>query len=194
MNDTPQTGPHSSASRPVAPTLAERLTAAILAEDPGLSARLQHDPTAYLELIGIAARGEQHAAATLRAAVGGARSAGNSWEVIGKVLGMTRQAAQQRFGEQTPRPTGVETRVLRGLTAFSEMAALAEAGRGGWHSVGYGPLYHVLERSDTQWEHLRVLVPGSDIATLLRAGWQQIGTGWFPWAYFKRPLQAAAED
>lgn len=35
----------------------------------------------------------------LRDAVLAARAAGDSWTVIGAALGITRQAAQQRFGE-----------------------------------------------------------------------------------------------
>lgn len=177
---------------PDARTLAERLTAAIVEEDVNLAARLEHDPGAFLDLIRLAALAEDHSAATLRDAVAGARSAGNTWEAIGQALGMSRQAAQQRFGEQTPAPSGAETRILKGLNAFNEMAVLQEAGRSGWHSIGYGPLYHVLERTDRQWEHLRLFMPGGDVEALKRGGWQQIGSGWFPWAYFKRQLQVSA--
>ncbi|MFT4219331.1 MAG: hypothetical protein QM611_02265 [Microbacterium sp.] len=38
------------------------------------------------------------AEATLRAAVRDARKAGDSWSMIGAALGVSRQAAQQRFG------------------------------------------------------------------------------------------------
>ena len=178
--------------RPSPQTLAQRLTAAMLAEDAQLSKRLEHDPEAYLDLIRLAARAEGHIAATLKDAVLGARSAGNTWEAIGGVLNMSRQAAQQRFGEPGTGHVAVATRVLRPVTAFDEMAALAEAGRSGWHSVGYGPLYHLLERSDKQWEHLRLFMPGREVEELKRAGWQQIGDGWFPWAYFKRELDLPA--
>lgn len=36
----------------------------------------------------------------LREAVRGARASGDSWTVIGAALDISRQAAQQRFGEQ----------------------------------------------------------------------------------------------
>lgn len=183
-------------TRPVADpstqTLAQRMTTAMLAEDPQLVKRLEHEPEAYLDLIRLAARAEGHTAATLRDAVLGARSAGNTWEAIGGVLDMSRQAAQQRFGEPGTGQVDVASRVLRPVTAFDEMAALAEAGRSGWHSVGYGPLYHLLERSDKQWEHLRLFMPGREAEELKRAGWQRIGSGWFPWAYFKRELDLPA--
>jgi len=164
----------------------------MLAENSQLIKRLEHDPEAYLDLIRLAARAEGHITATLKDAVLGARSAGNTWEAIGGVLNMSRQAAQQRFGEPGTDHVAVATRVLRPVTAFDEMAALAEAGRSGWHSVGYGPLYHLLERSDKQWEHLRLFMPGREAEDLKRAGWQQIGSSWFPWAYFKRELDLPA--
>lgn len=40
------------------------------------------------------------AEADLRAEVAAARAAGNSWAIIGTALGVTKQAAQQRFGRQ----------------------------------------------------------------------------------------------
>lgn len=39
----------------------------------------------------------------LRAAVGAARAAGDSWVMIGAALDISRQAAQQRFGGKTAR-------------------------------------------------------------------------------------------
>lgn len=103
---------------------------------------------------------------------------------------MTRQAAQQRFGpalgEMVPGPA--RTRRLAPLTAFNEMEALAEAGRHGWHSVAFGMLYHDLEQSNEQWEHLRVPAFVGDAARLESQGWRRIGGMWFPWAYYARPL------
>lgn len=73
--------------------------------------------------------------------------------------------------------------MLRGLTAFSEMAVLARAGRYGWRSVDYGPLFHVVERDTRQWEHRRTTgsVPEGE-------GWQPVGRGWSWWTYWARPL------
>jgi hypothetical protein len=48
----------------------------------------------------IAAAENLHAAdAELRAAVAGARAAGDTWAMIGVALGISRQAAYQRFGQ-----------------------------------------------------------------------------------------------
>jgi len=34
---------------------------------------------------------------------------------------------------------------------------------------------------------------GRTARDLERKGWERIGTMWFPWVYFKRPLDLAAE-
>lgn len=51
----------------------------------------------YLRHIGEAAAAAETADAQLREAVAEARAHGETWGLIGMVLGITRQAAQQRF-------------------------------------------------------------------------------------------------
>jgi hypothetical protein len=79
-----------------------------------------------------------------------------------------------------------------GLTAFNEMAVLEKAGQYGWHSVSYGPLFHLLERDDMQWEHRRVYAWSRRRSELARDGWQPVGNGWFPWSYYARPTSVPA--
>jgi hypothetical protein len=167
--------------------------------DPALERRLGQDPQAYLDLVAQTERAHTQTGEMLRAAVLSARAAGHSWEAIGATLGMTRQAAQQRFGKESSHDghgSPAPTRVIKGLTAFNEMAVLDEAGRRGWHSVGYGPFYHVLQRDDVQWEHRRVHAWSRSRASLEADGWQPIGRGWFPWTYYARPtsIPAIPED
>lgn len=79
-------------------TLQQRLaeTEAILDEvDP---ATLEWQDPAELRRVGAAASAMTVAAAELNAAVTAARASGRSWAEIGIVLGVSRQAAQQRFG------------------------------------------------------------------------------------------------
>ena len=52
-----------------------------------------------LRRIGLAKRDIHAAEDELRAAVRQARAAGYSWSAIGRTLGITRQAAQERFRE-----------------------------------------------------------------------------------------------
>jgi len=167
---------------------------AIARLDPTLEKRLEKEPQAHLDLVVLTNRVYDETATLLRAAVSSARAAGFSWEAIGTALGMTRQAAQQRFGHKpVPIPGTTEHRQLVGLTALNEIEQLNEWGCHGWHSIGYGPLFHDVENSDVQWEHRRAVVGSRTARDLEKKGWERIGTMWFPWVYFKRPLDLAAE-
>lgn len=174
------------------PSLRDHLARALDEYDPALGERLEHEAQAHLELIALARAAHGETDVLLGAAVISARSAGCTWEQVGAVLGMTRQAAQQRYGragtpDEGPAPAPTERRVLRPLSAFNEMAVLARAGRYGWHSIGYGPLFHTLERDDHQWEHTRTVgrIPDGE-------GWQPVGGGWAWWTYWTRPTAAPA--
>jgi len=170
------------------PELRQLLSEAITAARPDLSERLGTDPAAHLDLVSLALAARSETDALLRATISSARSAGCTWEAIGHVLDMSRQAAQQRYGGEVtalPRAGGTILR-LAPLTAFTEMRVLDRAGRYGWHSIGFGALFHIVEKSDLQWEHRRVHVVGADRRELEDAGWEQIGSLWFPWAYYTR--------
>lgn len=195
------------------PTLRDHLLVALDRAEPDLGPSLEHDPAAYLRLVSLARDAQAETAELLDVAVTAARSAGCTWEQIGEVLGTTRQAVHKRYGQAgggpavptdtgpgNPDPAGrvqaepgppaagpedglPRREVLRGLTAFNEMAVLARAGRYGWRSVDYGPLFHVVERDTRQWEHRRTTgsVPEGE-------GWQPVGRGWSWWTYWARPL------
>jgi len=169
---------------------------------PGLRQRLDTDPDAYLRLVAASRVAAEETSRLLRESIHGARAAGHSWDVIGRLLGVSRQAAQQRFG--SPPPGGAappqegsraERLTLSPLTAFDEMEVLADYGRRGWHVVDFGTLFHVVEASDSQWEHRRVLwTPGSAGRRRLEAeGWVLIRELTFPWGYYKRRLDAKPE-
>ncbi|MEN9621528.1 MAG: hypothetical protein RL499_1721 [Actinomycetota bacterium] len=57
------------------------------------------DDPADLRRIGLAAKDVERAKTELAEAVAAARTNGRSWGFIGLVLGISKQAAQQRFGE-----------------------------------------------------------------------------------------------
>ncbi|MFE2249944.1 hypothetical protein [Streptomyces lavendulae] len=177
----------------------EGIAAAVLGAPEGLADSLEHDAHGYLRLLDASRVGAEESSRLLREAVQGARAAGHSWDTVGRVLGVSRQAAQQRFagkaggGDSSAPPSGgsdaPERRTLGGLTAFDEMAALEEAGRDGWHVVGYGPFFHEVEASDHPWEHCRVALPSAARHRRMESeGWIPVGAGWFPWRYYKRPL------
>jgi hypothetical protein len=58
-----------------------------------------HDAASFRRILS-ARRGLAAAEQELRDAVHAAREAGDSWTVIGAALDITRQAAQQRFGDR----------------------------------------------------------------------------------------------
>jgi len=170
-----------------------RLRGLVLDSSPGLRERLEADPTATLELISIAQTAQRTTDEILSDAVRAAREAEHSWSTIGEVLAMSKQAAQQRFGRD--RATAADVRDdyplsqnLYGLNAFNEMARLNEVGRYGWHSIGFGAMFHTVEKSDVQWEHLRMTVGAGTPG----AGWTRVGGMWFPWVYYARPTARAA--
>lgn len=174
--------------------LADALAAAIAKVDPSIEKRIDVDPQAALDLVVITADAYSQTGQLLTSAVSSARAAGWSWEAVGKALGMSRQAAQQRFGLKgdLPDETNDRQRIV-GLSATNEMSILNEKGRHGWHSVGFGPMFHELEKSDGQWEHRRAFVGSRRAKSLETEGWERIGHLWFPWVYLKKPLGLPAE-
>ncbi|MFI9332031.1 hypothetical protein ACIGZJ_31370 [Kitasatospora sp. NPDC052868] len=180
----------------------EGIAAAVLGAPEGLAESLEHDSDGYLRLVDASRVGAEEAGRLLREAVQGARASGHSWDAVGRVLGVSRQAAQQRFADKPADalpsaaspylPGAPERRILSPLSAVNEMAALAEAGRMGWHLIGYGALHHEVELSDRPWEHCRVTLASAGRQRRMEAeGWIPVGAGWFPWRYYKRPLSPA---
>jgi hypothetical protein len=167
---------------------------AVLSGPTGLRDELEHDRDSYLRLVAASRAGAEETSRLLRESIAGARRANHSWDAIGRVLGVSRQAAQQRFGSAAGAPDAASTadtpdrRVISPLTAFDEMEVLEREGRLGWHVVDFGPFFHVVERSDHPWEHRRVpFAIGARLRRLEAEGWIAVGA-WFPWRYLKRPL------
>ena len=129
----------------------------------------------------------------LNEAVMTSRHAGYSWTEIGDRIGITRQAARKRLGVVAS-DMGEWNADVRQVNSHTEMPVLKMMGREGWHSVGFGVLHHRLRRSDQQWEHRRDAFPQFGNRERLESeGWQHVGT-FYPWQYFKRPLDLPAES
>lgn len=175
--------------------LADAIVEAVLAA--GAQDR-EDEPEDHLRMVAASRVAAEESSRMLRRSINGARAAGHSWEEVGGVLGVSRQAAQQRFG--TPaRGVAEQTSVrkeLRPVTAFNEMPALEAEARHGWHSIDYGAFFHLVEASPHQWEHRRFWWPSRRRRRRMEeAGWQVITPSNFdsPWAYYKRPLDKPAE-
>jgi hypothetical protein len=168
----------------------EQIAEAVFSGPDDLRAALETEPESYLTLVAAAHVAAEEADRLLHESVTGARHAGHSWDAVGRVLGVSRQAAQQRFKTAAVQD-GPSRRVLTGMTAFNEMAALEREGRRGYHLTDFGPFYLVLEASDRRWEHRRTIAPSRAAQRRLEEeGWEPVGT-WFPFRYYARPL---AED
>jgi hypothetical protein len=160
---------------------------------------LDDDPDAHLLMVEAASVAAEETSRLLRQSITGARTAGHSWEALGRLLGISRQAAQQRFG--TPAsgcadPGTPDRRVLKPLHAFNEMQALEKEGLRGWHVVDYGYLFHLVEASPSKWEHRRMWWPSRRRRRAMEEqGWELIVPSDFdsPWTYYKRRLNEPAQ-
>lgn len=156
-------------------------------ENPSLD---PDEPQDHLAIVRRAAAAEHASRELLTQAVSAARGSGHSWAAIGAELGLTRQGVQQRFGSRDQVPDDPQYRWLGPVSAFEEMRELELAGRMGWHTVQAGMLRHKMVRTDTQWEHKRVVWAGP-LRNLEHDGWQ-LGCKAFPWAYLVRDLHTPA--
>ncbi len=163
------------------------LEAAILAH-AGLGREGDADTASLLRVIGAAGEAITECEALQRTSVHQARRSGIPWSDIGAGLGISRQAAQQRFApEETSEKPSDDTRQITGATAFNEMSILEAEGRAGYHLVGFGPLFLTVQASDRIWEHRRIISRNVDkqLRRMEAAGWTYVGS-WFPFHYFKR--------
>jgi hypothetical protein len=145
------------------------------------------NPEGFAEAITVAHLVADEGRIGLHRWVDAARRSGLSWTEVGAALGISKQAAQQRF-----KPVDVEepdgnsgAQVVRlGAHAFNEMAILREEGRKGNELVQIGALTLILRPTEIAWEYRRsfglVRNGASD-------GWIYVA-GWAPFQYFKRPI------
>ncbi len=117
------------------------------------------------------------------------RRAGLSWTAIGDALGISKQAAQQRFraidGDAEMQAYRGEETVRFGTTAFNEMSILREEGAKGRELVRIGALQLVFQSSDARWEYDRRIGSKSLIGEMNDQGWTYVAS-WMPFHYFKR--------
>lgn len=147
-------------------------------------------PQDHLQLIRASSALEAGARIQLHQAVTSARAAGATWSAVGAALGMSKQAAQKRFASAvapTVTPSVLDERIIGPVTAFDEMAELELAGKYGWHSVEFGPSFHRVIASTTQWQHARVSMLTGGARAMRAQGWEVIGSS-FPYTYLKRDL------
>lgn len=120
-------------------------------------------------------------------AVYAARSAGCSWAEVGAALGVTKQAAQQRFRIPSDKEAPAGLRTLGPIDRQHEAEALAQAGLEGWRLVETRMHTHALEHTGDRWEIVRrsLFQPGA--LPRQREGWQAASVR-FPDAFYQRRL------
>ncbi len=126
--------------------------------------------------------------------VDAARRTGLSWTEIGAALGISKQAAQQRFklSETADDLVGGdgEEIVRLGATAFNEMSILRDEGRKGRELVRTGALTLIFRATCHPRAYRRRVGLPSMTAEMKAAGWIYVSS-WLPFHYFKRPLPVA---
>jgi hypothetical protein len=171
------------------PQLREDIERAVLGFS-GAGQAQPDDADAYLRLIEASQVALEECSLIQVSAVHRARRADNSWAAIGDLLGISRQAAQQRFapGSEEDLP-GDGLRVIAAATAFNEMQILNIEGAAGFHLVGFGALHLTVKASRQRWEHRREMAINIAVkrTRLEAAGWSYVGS-WFPFHYFKRVM------
>lgn len=148
-------------------------------------------PQDFGEMIVAAHVAADESRAALHRWVDAGRRASLSWAEIGGLIGISKQAAQQRFGggaqEEQARAAGLVVR--SGATAFNEMAILEQEGCEGRELIRTGLLSLLFRQTDSPWEYRRVtaLFPDQARVRLQRNGWAYVSS-WYPFHYFKRPI------
>lgn len=128
------------------------------------------------------------AALGLRRWVDAGRRAGLSWTDIGEPLGVSKQAAQQRFRSVSEPIEGGEHIVKVGVNAFNEMQVLEKEGRARYELLSVGLLTLAFQPTDKQWEYCRVMGLAHIVRPQMeREGWTLVSS-WFPFQYFKRTM------
>lgn len=182
-------------SKPVAidQTLSNSLRSAIEAAVTS-HARIEQptakDPGGFLHLTAVATDAVQTCEHLQKEAVQQARRADHSWADIGALLGITRQAAQQRFSSEHAASGDTDTtKRITWANANNEMQILKTVGLNGYHLVDLGGVWMEVEHSPTAWEHRREVsdeIEGRQ-KDIEAEGWEYVGR-WFPFHYFKRKL------
>ncbi|QHL90780.1 hypothetical protein GVO57_07955 [Sphingomonas changnyeongensis] len=157
-----------------------------MAKTPALTGDRKDDFPALISAANVVA---EEARLALHRWIEAARRSGMSWSEVGEVLGISKQAAQQRF--RSPGDPGAEAaaaggddgieHVRIGATAFNELAILEAEGRKGMELLRTGALHLVFRRTGQCWEYCRTLGRAPE------GGWTHVST-WFPFHYYKRAI------
>jgi hypothetical protein len=118
------------------------------------------------------------------------RRAGMSWVDIGALLGISKQAAQQRFGGARDEEAIAEDAIVARLGAgIGERRLLDQQGEAGRELIGIGSFRLVFRQTAQRWAYLRSVGP-IPADRLSAEDWRAAGR-WFVFHYYKRPVLTA---
>ncbi|MGO1673515.1 MAG: hypothetical protein ACTJFR_10185 [Canibacter sp.] len=122
-------------------------------------------------------------------AVATAQDSGLSWAKIGKALGTSRQAAQQRFDiRRTEAIQATETiRIMGPVSRSEEVEQINAAGKQGWKLIRSLHGEHALELDDDLWEVTRVSIFSLRSLPAASDGWEAAATR-FPDCFYVRKI------
>ncbi|MFS0772919.1 hypothetical protein [Sphingomonas sp. 1P08PE] len=140
----------------------------------------------YRPLIEAAQVAADEARAALASWVEAGRRAGMGWGDIGDLIGISKQAAQQRFGRDRggSAPFGTIV-VVPGTGTATEEEWLDREGAAGRELTGVDATRLLFRQTDRPWAHRRSAGP-LDPAIIAREGWEEAAR-WFAFVYYKRP-------
>ena len=166
--------------------LKDTIESAILSA-AGIGKELPEDRAVLLRLIDVTGQATSVCSQLQQSAVNHARRMDVPWSDIGATLGISRQAAQQRFAAEDNTADPDNIRILKNANAFNEMGLLKQEGEAGYHLIGFGPLTLKLMPSRNRWQHERTTSFNIEKTRVLmeKNGWTYVGS-WFPFHYFKR--------
>lgn len=119
------------------------------------------------------------------------RRSGMSWSDVGTTLGISKQAAQQKFGlpeDNTPDHSDDLRLVKVKATAFDEIAVLHYEGERGFELISVGLQALLFRPSPLRWAYRRTIGLTHKDKALESEGWVHVAT-WFLFHYFKRPVE-----
>ncbi|OJU15111.1 MAG: hypothetical protein BGN95_03150 [Sphingomonas sp. 66-10] len=143
----------------------------------------------FVDAISVAHLVAEEAKSNLRQWVLIARRAGVSWLDIGGALGISKQAAQQRYGSTSTDkdPPRKSARGIFSLKAGSmqEMTILHREGRRGHELIDATKSELSFKRTRKTWEYRKVIFSSLEIHRMMKEDWMHVSDV-FPFSYFKR--------
>ena len=122
-------------------------------------------------------------------AVATAQDSGLSWAKIGKALGISRQAAQQRFDSRRTETTHdtETTRIVGPVSRNEEVEHINVAGKQGWKLISSLHGEHALQLAGESWEVTRVSIFSLRALPAASDGWEASSTR-FPDCFYIRKI------